>query len=88
MGGAVKVAVSGMLPIIGRRTADATYLAFSSRCQHEGCEVDLPNARGVILGPCHGSQYGGEGSLLRGPALSALPRYTVELQNSQLTLRL
>jgi Rieske Fe-S protein len=88
VGGAVKVGVQGSLPIIISHTSTSTYLAFTSRCQHQGCEVPLPNAQGVIICPCHGSQYDREGKKLSGPTPRDLPRYTVNVQGEQLIVLL
>lgn len=88
VGGALKVAVQGSLPLIVSHTGASTYVAFTSRCQHQGCEVGLPDANGVITCPCHGSQYDLEGKKLRGPTPRDLPRYPVEVQGEQLTVDL
>lgn len=88
VGGAVKVAIQGDLPLIVSHASASTYVAFTSRCQHQGCEVPLPDASGVITCPCHGSQYDAAGKKLKGPTTRDLPRYTVEVQEAQLTVNL
>jgi nitrite reductase/ring-hydroxylating ferredoxin subunit len=48
---------------------------FSSACPHLGCRIDRVDD-GAIACPCHGSRFGLDGAVLRGPArrpLRALP---------------
>jgi cytochrome b6-f complex iron-sulfur subunit len=56
------------------RTARDAFTALSTQCTHEGCPV-TPPVTGVITCPCHGSQYGLDGAVRRGPALYPLTRY-------------
>jgi Rieske Fe-S protein len=53
------------------------FKAFSAICTHQGCTVgDV--AGGVIICPCHGSQFSVEdGSVTAGPAPSPLPEVAV-----------
>lgn len=87
-GGAVKVAAKGRLPLIVIQASAGTYLAFSSQCPHEGCEVNLPNSRGVLICPCHGSQFDLQGKKLQGPTPRGLVSFAVSLQEGQLNLTL
>jgi Rieske Fe-S protein len=67
--------------IIGR---DATGLfAYSAFCTHEGCEVDPPSANGIAVCQCHGSEFDGNGTVLAGPARSALEHYAVSVNNGR-----
>ncbi len=51
--------------------------AFSAICTHQGCEIqDFQNNRFTCW--CHGSQFDTNGQVVRGPASSSLPKYTVE----------
>ncbi|MBM3216569.1 Rieske 2Fe-2S domain-containing protein [Candidatus Poribacteria bacterium] len=43
---------------------------FSSRCPHLGCQTAVSSAR--IVCPCHGSTFGLDGSVHRGPATAPL----------------
>jgi Rieske Fe-S protein len=53
------------------------FKAFSAICTHQGCTVgDV--AGGVIVCPCHGSQFSVEdGSVTAGPAPSPLPEVAI-----------
>ena len=75
-GQAIKTATPGAdgAPMLVVRTARDNFTALSTTCTHEGCPVNLP-VNGVITCPCHGSQYGLDGAVRRGPAQFPLTRY-------------
>jgi Rieske Fe-S protein len=65
----------GNLVLIYRIAADQ-FSVLTTVCTHQGCEVDLPDASGVIQCPCHGSRYkAADGSVVNGPAPAALHKY-------------
>jgi Rieske Fe-S protein len=78
------------LPVIVIRTSQTEVAAFSSRCTHAGCEIDLPvNAMMVCSGPCgHGSQFSLSGENVRGPAPSPLEEIQATLEENQIVLHL
>ena len=51
------------------------YLAFSLVCTHLGCTVEQKNDKYEC--PCHGSVYGSEGQMEKGPAQKGLRRLRV-----------
>lgn len=56
------------------------FVAFSAICTHQGCPVE-DIAQGVIICPCHGSQFSIEdGSVVAGPAPSPLPEVAVSVK--------
>lgn len=69
-------------PILLNRTDDATVVAFSAICTHNGCKV---NPAGKELHcPCHGSKYDARtGAVLGGPAPKPLPRIDVHVVDGQ-----
>ncbi|MCC7263462.1 MAG: Rieske (2Fe-2S) protein [Candidatus Latescibacteria bacterium] len=85
VGGAVKVNKNGVKLIVMRSTATA-YTAISSTCTHNGCEVKLPDAKGVISCPCHGSKFDVTGKVTKGPAKKNLPPAKTALKGTTLTL--
>lgn len=53
------------------------FLALSLVCPHLGCQVK-PEESGFAC-PCHGSQFGDQGQLKRGPAASGLRELRLEM---------
>lgn len=85
VGGAVKV-TQGSTKLIVVRSSTSVYTAFSSTCTHNGCQVPVPDAKGVIVCPCHGSKFDATGKMTKGPAKKDLPKATVVLQGSNLKI--
>ncbi|MCH9736991.1 MAG: Rieske (2Fe-2S) protein [Mycobacterium sp.] len=61
--------------IVVVQPSEGTFRAFSAVCPHQGCSVrDV--ADGTINCACHGSKFDiADGSVVRGPARTALPQY-------------
>jgi cytochrome b6-f complex iron-sulfur subunit len=78
------------LPVIVIRTSQTEVAAFSSRCTHAGCEIDLPvDGRMICSGLCgHGSQFNLSGENVSGPAPSPLERIQATLEGNQIILHL
>lgn len=85
VGGAVKV-TKGTTKLIVVRSSTSAYTAFSSTCTHNGCQVPVPNASGVIVCPCHGSRFDATGKVTKGPAKKDLPKATTALKGTTLTI--
>ncbi|MGE4181438.1 MAG: ubiquinol-cytochrome c reductase iron-sulfur subunit [Limisphaerales bacterium] len=81
--GAVRLAfaslgqVSPMLPFIVAKD-DSDFFAMTAECTHAGCLIPAFNATKLSTCPCHGSRFGHDGRVVRGPANAPLPRYEVE----------
>ncbi|MGH7507727.1 MAG: ubiquinol-cytochrome c reductase iron-sulfur subunit [Longimicrobiales bacterium] len=74
--GMLKIVPEGFTTPVFIVAAAGGFVALSAVCQHLGCIV---NARGDrFVCPCHGSTYGRDGRVLRGPTLRPLVRYPVE----------
>ncbi|MGW2516275.1 Rieske (2Fe-2S) protein [Streptomyces sp. NPDC001617] len=72
--------------VVVTQPASGTYKAFSTRCPHAGCAVSSI-ANGVIVCPCHGSQFSVEdGSVKKGPATTGLTAENVTVSGDSITL--
>jgi nucleotide-binding universal stress UspA family protein/nitrite reductase/ring-hydroxylating ferredoxin subunit len=59
------------------RDPQGDFQALSPKCTHMGCVVDWNQTDRTWDCPCHGSRYGLDGSVLRGPAERPLPQRDV-----------
>lgn len=64
------------------RLDEGGWLVMSARCSHEGC--DLTYQSDTFLCSCCRSVYDHYGTVLKGPAISALPYYEMTFKNDQL----
>jgi Rieske Fe-S protein len=63
-------------------------VAYSAICTHDGCTVGWDAEDEVIACPCHGSRFdAADGSVVRGPARSALAAVQVEVDEVEGVLR-
>ncbi|GAB2713453.1 hypothetical protein GCM10010442_37520 [Kitasatospora kifunensis] len=70
--------------VVVTQSTAGQYRGFSAVCTHRGCIVSQV-ANGVIMCPCHGSEFKIEdGSVAKGPATSALAPVPVKVQNGML----
>ncbi len=59
-------------------------VAYSRRCTHLGCTVEMP-ANGVVNCFCHGSRFNAaKGTVLRGPAGAPLTSVPLELRGEEI----
>jgi len=77
-------AYSGDIIII--RSTDTIYLALSKVCTHQGCDVTYNSTNKDIPCPCHGSKFTTAGTVINGPATSALKKYDVKQTGNILTI--
>ena len=67
--------------VITQPTA-GVFAGFVARCTHAGCK--LPSVTdGMLDCPCHGSQFGLDGAVLRGPAVTPLKPVAVKVQGAE-----
>jgi nitrite reductase/ring-hydroxylating ferredoxin subunit/uncharacterized membrane protein len=65
-----------------------TVHALTDRCSHRGCSLSQGKFDGAtITCPCHGSQFGLDGSLLRGPATFGQRALDVRSRDGQIEVR-
>jgi cytochrome b6-f complex iron-sulfur subunit len=73
--------------IIVINTGDG-FIALSSVCTHQGCQVAYNHSNGNLPCPCHGSIFSTSGSVLNGPASSPLEKYQISQEGDILTIDL
>jgi nitrite reductase/ring-hydroxylating ferredoxin subunit len=86
-GGKIVESRLGTLMIVQPRRG--SFIAYSARCTHSGCEVNQATATAIICTmPCgHGSQFStSTGQVLVGPAREPLRKYEVVERNGMLFL--
>ncbi|HEX5011831.1 MAG TPA: ubiquinol-cytochrome c reductase iron-sulfur subunit [Planctomycetota bacterium] len=69
-------------------SSDGELIALSTTCTHKGCDVRWNDQRGLIVCPCHGSEYDRHGGNLKGPATRPLHRYDVQSGPDGLVIKL
>ncbi|MFN2128323.1 MAG: ubiquinol-cytochrome c reductase iron-sulfur subunit [Anaerolineales bacterium] len=62
------------------------FIALSSVCTHQGCQVSYNHGNGNLPCPCHGSIFSTTGTVLNGPASSPLKKYNVAQEGDILTI--
>lgn len=81
-----KIVTVGSQSFLITQPLKGVYRAFSASCTHRGCGIGPwePNQNavknGVVTCNCHGAQFSpASGAAVRGPAQSALTKYTVKV---------
>ena len=64
----------------------AGFLALSSVCTHNGCQIGYDHDNGTLPCPCHGSVFNTTGGVVNGPAETSLKKYTVTQEGDILTI--
>jgi cytochrome b6-f complex iron-sulfur subunit len=66
------------------RTAQDSFTALTATCTHQGCMV-TGFSDGQFVCPCHGSEFTATGSVVKGPATTALQQFPTQFANGVLT---
>ena len=72
--------------IIVAQTLTGTYIAVSQYCTHQGVTVNYNSTANDFYCTAHGSVFSATGSVVAGPAGSALKQYTVTKTGNTLTI--
>lgn len=64
-----------------------SFIAMSKLCTHEGCTISYDHAAGNLPCGCHGSKFSQTGSVINGPAVTALKTYSVSRNVDVLTIK-
>ena len=74
------------LPLYVYRLEGGGFSAVSTRCMHRGCQVE-PAAEHLVC-PCHGSEYGNTGEVLKGPTQRPLRQLPVVVEDERILIEL
>jgi cytochrome b6-f complex iron-sulfur subunit len=82
--------VGGFVVAQGIIVANTTsgYIAIDSTCTHMGCTIAYSSTNNNFPCPCHGSVFSTTGSVVNGPALTALKSHSVSKSGNVLTINL
>jgi len=70
--------------VIVARTSAGTYVAVASACSHQGTTVEFNSTSSQFHCPNHGSNFAATGTVVNGPATTALKMYNVALTGTSL----
>jgi cytochrome b6-f complex iron-sulfur subunit len=83
-GGAALIESTAGVFLLARTSATA-FTAVEGICTHEGCKVTNTDGDQYVC-PCHGSRYTRGGSVVHGPAMASLRRYTTSFSDGVVTI--
>ncbi|MFL4472636.1 ubiquinol-cytochrome c reductase iron-sulfur subunit [Paeniglutamicibacter sp. MACA_103] len=70
------------------RPDEATVLAYTSVCTHQGCKVGTGSGE-IFECPCHGSRFSKtDGSVAQGPAKKSLTRFAAAIEGDKVKIYL
>ena len=69
--------------VVVTQTSVGDFKGFSSVCTHAGCNVSEV-VDGLIKCPCHGSEFGLDGAVVKGPAAKPLASKAITVQGDSI----
>ncbi len=87
VGGAALVKYNNSHLLVDKANTNS-FNALSAICTHQGCLIDSYDSKSEeFVCTCHGSKYNLSGSVVQGPAGSALKSYSTTYANNQLDIQ-
>jgi len=83
--GASALVQSGLGNFLVTRSGQSAFSALTATCTHEQCTVSNVDGS-VFVCPCHGSRFGTSGTVLNGPATTALRQFGTQFDGMTLTI--
>lgn len=81
-----KIVSSVVVVRLAAEDLPASFTAVQLACTHEGTSIAYNSTQGKFICPNHGSQFSTSGSVLLGPANTALKKYTITISGKILTI--
>jgi menaquinol-cytochrome c reductase iron-sulfur subunit len=79
--------VVSVQPVYVSRSRDGMLQVLSPICPHLGCSVAWHASQNKFVCPCHGGQFGGDGSHISGPPPRGLDRLDAQVKNGKLQVQ-
>lgn len=76
---------AGSVLVIG--SSSSNLVAVNPTCTHAGCLVEWQAAPKKFHCPCHGSDFGSDGKVLKGPAAKPLKTYTAKIEGNSVLVK-
>ncbi len=84
--GASKTSGGVILVRIAAGNVAGSFTAVQVACTHEGTTIAYNNAASKFICPLHGSEFSQTGTVVTGPAVVALKKYTVTVSGTTLSV--
>ena len=76
----------GPVLVVGK-SQDANLTAVNPKCTHAGCDMTWEADIKKFVCPCHGSEFGIDGKVTKGPATKPIPSYSVKLEGDAVLVK-
>lgn len=83
--GDISAEIGGKKVYVFQNPADQSIVALDPTCNHKGCPVKLSGD--ALECSCHGSLFGADGSLTKGPATEGLEVYEVKEEGDNILVK-
>ncbi|MEH2229026.1 MAG: ubiquinol-cytochrome c reductase iron-sulfur subunit [Nostoc sp.] len=74
-------------PVLVIGTSKAGITAVDPTCTHAGCTVAWKADAKKFACPCHGSEYGADGKVQKGPATDPLKTYAAKIEGNSVVVK-
>lgn len=73
--------------LVVRAAAANELSAVNPTCTHAGCVVQWQGSQEKFVCPCHGSEFGSDGKVLKGPAEKPLKTYQAKIEGNSVLVK-
>lgn len=73
--------------LVVRTAATNELSAVNPTCTHAGCVVQWQGTQEKFVCPCHGSEFGTDGKVLKGPAKNPLKTYQAKIEGNSVLVK-